>query len=375
MSAPHHSVDGYVLNSTAPPGSTVAGVPRQLQKPEPYDASLISVWHPHEFLPEDYPDLDPAYAVRDPENPPRISPHIPIEAWLPSEIHREPTGTSVIEPGSVRDENGRTYSGYREGQYMLPNDPAEQDRLDLQHYGLKTLHGGHGLFLAPLKDPKQVLDIATGTGIWPNEFAELFPNAKVVGTDLSQIQPENSHPNVTFVREDSEEEWCHEVQFDFIHARAVVSCFDNPRRMMEKIFENLTPGGYAEYQDCYGVAGCLDGTLQGTALEKFWLAMVEGGKAIGRDFMVATHYKEWMEEIGFVDVVERKMAWPFGAWAKNPRLKLAGKFCQRDFYDGIGGASYKLLKKLGMPSEEIDRFIGDVRADMINPAIHAYLPV
>ncbi|KAK8025333.1 hypothetical protein PG990_003156 [Apiospora arundinis] len=399
MSSDAGGNDGYVFNNNSnntsiPPAvpqqspATSTAVPRNMQLPsqvlesrqagpssqQSYDPSLISIWHPHEFLPEDYPDLDPDYATIDPAHPPRMSPKIPEDAWVPSEIFREPTGTSIIEPHSVQGENGRLYHGYREGQYMLPNDPAEQDRLDLQHFGLKTLLGGR-LFLAPIKNPRHILDIATGTGIWPNELAELFPNAQIVGTDLSQIQPESKPENVSFVREDSEEEWCHDVKFDYIHARAVVSCFNHPKQMMQRVFDNLNPGGYAEYMDCYGLAGCLDGTLRGTALEKFWMSMVEGGAAIGRDFMVASHYKEWMEEIGFVDVVERKMAWPFGGWAKDPRIKLAGLYCQRDFYDGIGGASYKLLKKIGMADEEIDRFLEDVRADMVNPAIHAYLPV
>ncbi|RJE17286.1 hypothetical protein PHISCL_10377, partial [Aspergillus sclerotialis] len=30
-----------------------------------------------------------------------------------------------------RYENGRRYHGYREGEYMMPNDDREQDRLDL----------------------------------------------------------------------------------------------------------------------------------------------------------------------------------------------------------------------------------------------------
>jgi hypothetical protein len=34
------------------------------------------------------------------------------------------TGTSIIEPGSILDINGRTYQGYREGKYFLPNDPV-----------------------------------------------------------------------------------------------------------------------------------------------------------------------------------------------------------------------------------------------------------
>ena len=60
--------------------------------------------------------------------------------------------------------------------------------LDLQHHLCKlTLHGRS--HLAPLRNPKNVLDFGTGTGIWAIEFAEEFPDANVLGTDLSPIQP------------------------------------------------------------------------------------------------------------------------------------------------------------------------------------------
>ncbi|KAK8133547.1 hypothetical protein PG984_005559 [Apiospora sp. TS-2023a] len=369
--------DGYVLNHSVPPAlpwdpaTATAAAPRQMQlpsqvlqarqaesRPEPYDASLVSCWQPDEFLPEDYPDLDSAYAVEDPANPPKINTQIPLEACLPGDVYRVPTGRSIVEPASVQGENGRLYNGYREGKYFLPNDPAEQDRLDLQHQGLKTLLGGK-LFLAPIKNPKHVLDLATGTGIWPIEF------------DPARYQA----PNVTFVREDSEEEWCYDHKFDYIHARAVFTCFDNPKGVMEKAFANMNPGGYIEYLDGYNKAGCLDGTVRGTALEKFGGYCQQGADTNGRDLHVAEHYKQWLEEVGFVDVVERKLAWPYGGWAKNPRLKLAGKFCQRDIYDGVGGIAHMLLKKAGYSNEEIDGYIEAVRSNLVDPAIHAYLPI
>lgn len=60
------------------------------------------------------------------------------------------------------------------------------------HLFLLTLDGE--LFNAPIKDLEgglhNVLDIATGTGIWAIEFASQFPSAHVIGTDLSPIQPE-----------------------------------------------------------------------------------------------------------------------------------------------------------------------------------------
>jgi len=62
------------------------------------------------------------------------------------------------------------------------------------------------LHIAPISSPKRVLDLATGTGIWAIEFGESnsfqtrskssqhlaqeYPEANVLGTDLSPIQPE-----------------------------------------------------------------------------------------------------------------------------------------------------------------------------------------
>ncbi|KAI9728041.1 MAG: hypothetical protein M1834_007855 [Cirrosporium novae-zelandiae] len=44
--------------------------------------------------------------------------------------------------------------------------------------------------LAPLrKDVQNVLDVATGTGIWAIEIADKYPSAKVIGIDLSPMQP------------------------------------------------------------------------------------------------------------------------------------------------------------------------------------------
>lgn len=67
-------------------------------------------------------------------------------------------------------------------------------------------------------------DIGTGTGIWAIEFSEAFPNAHVIGTDLSRIQPdvEDSLPNCHFVRDDAEDEWIFDHAFDYIHLRMMV---------------------------------------------------------------------------------------------------------------------------------------------------------
>lgn len=51
--------------------------------------------------------------------------------------------------------------------------------------------------------PRKVLDIGTGTGTWAIDMGDEFPEAEIIGTDLSPVQPDLVPPNVRFFVEDS----------------------------------------------------------------------------------------------------------------------------------------------------------------------------
>lgn len=89
----------------------------------------------------------------------------------PERALRIVSGGSIIEPDSVFDEeSGRTYQNHPTARYLFPNDPEEQDRADLQHKVFRMYNGG-ALYRAPVGSPRNVLEIATGTGIWAIQYA------------------------------------------------------------------------------------------------------------------------------------------------------------------------------------------------------------
>lgn len=55
-----------------------------------------------------------------------------------------------------------------------------------------------------------------------SDFADEFPSAEVIGTDLSPIQPLFVSPNCRFEIDDACSEWTYAPNtFDFIHIRAM----------------------------------------------------------------------------------------------------------------------------------------------------------
>ncbi|KAI9737633.1 MAG: hypothetical protein M1818_005637 [Claussenomyces sp. TS43310] len=266
------------------------------------------------------------------------------------------------------EENGRTYHAYNSGKYIMPNDEEEQERLDLQHH-LFRMTMDNKLHLAPLSNPQNVLDIATGTALEN-------PSSAVLGTDLSPIQPVDVPPNCRFEIDDAEDEWIYNQKFDFIHGRALLSCFKDNRSIVEKIFDNLNPGGYFELQDPCMPMRSDDGTLEGTALDEWQTKMVAGLKLIGRNLSDSVNWGKYMAEAGFVDVVEKRYFWATSPWPRGRKQKLQAAWCQQDLLDGIHAMSMALFTRvLDMPTESVEILLAKVRDDLRNRSIHAYAEV
>ncbi|KAK8043544.1 S-adenosyl-L-methionine-dependent methyltransferase [Apiospora rasikravindrae] len=216
---------------------------------------------------------------------------------------------------------------------------------------------------APLDaEPSRVLDIGTGTGIWACDYAEAHPQSEVVGTDLSLIQPDYSPPNCHFVREDAEEEWVHDSPFDYAHARMMTICFKDPAAMIRKIYDNLQPGGWVEYQEIGADQIAADAEseklIQSTpfSLREYMHRVVQGAANLGRNIDVAPRLEGWMVEAGFVDVTVHQILGPVNAWSSDPVEHRIGFFITQDVIEVVQSAS-KFYKAYGMTDDEITKFV------------------
>ncbi|KAJ4244594.1 hypothetical protein NW762_014450 [Fusarium torreyae] len=311
----------------------------------------------------------------------------------PSRCHNSSTSSSTIEPEDWEDsaslsdsvqtfpeEFGRTYHAYRAGSYAFPNDVAEQERLGIMGECFKLLMKGE-LYMAPLSDEKppiNILDIATGTGDWVIQMGDRFPNSRVTGTDLSPIQPNDVPPNVYFYVEDSSDEWMFKHKFDYIHTRSTAGCWsDFETQIAQQAFNALEPGGWLESQEMDCTPLCDDDTLDPEGPVATWLNdLIKASDKLQRPAILGATLQEIYKRVGFVDVQQRILKMPINGWPENPRLKQLGSMWADNMIDGIAGFSYQLLNKaFGRTIAEIELSLIDVRRDLVNPHIHAYMPV
>lgn len=106
--------------------------------------------------------------------------------------------------------------------------------------------------------------------------AEQHPEADVLGTDLSPIQPEYVPPNCRFEVDDVEDEWVYNYKFDYIHGRYVCPFLTDIPGLFKNIYDNLEPGGYMEVMETLMLMEAVDDSLEGHPLQRWNRLMVEG---------------------------------------------------------------------------------------------------
>ncbi|KAK7537997.1 S-adenosyl-L-methionine-dependent methyltransferase [Phyllosticta citricarpa] len=276
---------------------------------------------------------------------------------------------------NFRMENGRRFHAYREGAYNFPNDEKEQDRLDMVHH-MQMLAKGGKLFLAPLKhDPKRILDVGTGTGIWAIEAADHYPDAEVIGNDLSPIQPHWVPHNCRFEVDDVESEWPEREPFDLVHARYLAGAIADWPALTRRAFAATRPGGWAEFSD-YEMRYYADDGSAGADNKMVRLAelLCDGADRIGRTLQPGQHLERWMKDAGFTNVQSRLIKLPLGAWPKDGTLKQIGAFNMVQTYEGLEAFILAIFTRvLGWTADEVQVFLAQARADLKRRDCHMIL--
>ncbi|KAI2602730.1 S-adenosyl-L-methionine-dependent methyltransferase [Hypoxylon sp. NC1633] len=284
---------------------------------------------------------------------------------------------SILEYRTIQ---GRTYhSEKHNSKYFTPNDEQQLQSQDITHHYLTMLIEDK-LFLAPIQDDvKKVLDIGTGSGIWAIDFADQFPNAEVIGTDLSPTQPLWVPPNVKFELDDCTQPWTWAADtFDFVHMRYLFGAIADWDELLRQAFRVTTPGSWV--QSCEADVEILsdDGTVApDSSMELFWNMLYRSaGKKLGVTFQPIGEnvQKTAFEAAGFEDIQEHSYKFPVGGWPADKRLAEVGQYVQLTMLNDVEGYTLFLWNTvMGENAPGYQEYLAYMRRELKNRKIHGYM--
>lgn len=272
-------------------------------------------------------------------------------------------------------ENGRRYCG----DYIFPNDELEQDRLRVMHqvflqvfdFELTSIH---------LDEPKNILDIGTGTGEWAIGMGEEYPDCEIVGVDISAIQPSAVPHNVFFEIDDCEIDWMRpDDTIDLVHMRDMAGAISDWDFVFREALTCLKPGGHLEVLDFHDHTSDRNTFLTcfppESEIHTFARAIDEASIKAGR--RRGTHHMDVdaLGDMGYVDVEIKERNIPF-----NPLINTVARMWLITCLHTIEAGSLRLLTKYldwepEAAYEACDRVCQEVKAKALDPNQSADLKI
>ncbi|KFY46806.1 hypothetical protein V495_02247 [Pseudogymnoascus sp. VKM F-4514 (FW-929)] len=277
-------------------------------------------------------------------------------------------------------ENGRLYHGYRKGMYMFPCDEEEKDRMDIFHQFFHVARQGV-LSSAPYTknyDGHRILDLGTGTGIWAIDMADKYPEAEVMGFDISLMQPQTIPPNLSFRRRDFESTWGGLAMdsYDLIHLRMLAGSISSHRELYANIIRHLKPEiGYIEHVEIDFAPKCANGSLPDDAALLVWAENLMSATEQAYKPMAYNHNtRALLHNAGFIEIKEQVITIPFNPWPKDDaHARDVGRWFNLGLCQGLQALTLgPFTRILGWDRDRVDALVAEVKREICTKKHEVY---
>lgn len=246
---------------------------------------------------------------------------------------------------------------YREDvPYALPKDLEEGQRLNLQHYIFR--YALRGNYAAPLPESiSAVLDVGSGTGIWGQEVAQLFPSARVFGLDLEPPQSVSLAASVTeqpanyhFIQGDLLKGLPFpDGMFDYTHQRMLVLGIplQSWPQAMGELIRVTRPGGWVEVLELG-----TDIHPAGPATTQLLTWSLNFLKARGIDSSQMSNLGQMLTRGGLQSVTSHPLDIPLGSWDRH-----LGVLLEKDVLSAFRGLKPGVAQSEGIDAEHFEQYL------------------
>ena len=264
---------------------------------------------------------------------------------------------------------------------MYPCDEEEKDRLDIYHHIFLVArgtdrYGRDQLHKVPVPQNARILDLGTGTGIWPMQMAERYPNTEIVGTDIVNIQPPLIHTNLRFrVPHDFESPWeLGDDPWDFIHFRMGCGSVSNWPAMYDKIYAHLRPGGWLEHIEIDIRPQYDAGASNSRQLDEWFQYLSEATDlAPYKRLRYPENLRGLLVEAGFVNIEEEVIRLPLNEWPDDEHQKFVGRWYNLGLCQGLEALTLGPLTRIyEWPLENIRQLLTSVKPQICSRRVRAY---